>query len=169
MKLSMAAALALLATGSAMAADAYDAVYVSDPAVCERAGEPDMNLVLYELKAKAVAPRVGVWIDGEMNCTFHDLTMHPSPIAENAAHVDIFATARCTAYDIDFLDTVVVSAHSAGINMANGDTEQDPEDQVQLISLRADIKGLTTEDWDYYAGIYTKCAALTVEDLQWAQ
>jgi hypothetical protein len=167
MKLSLATAMMLLATGSAMAADAYDAIYVSDPAVCERAGEPDMNTVLYELKASAVAPRIGVWIEGEMNCAFYDLTMHPSPIAESPKDVDIFATARCTAYDIDFLDTVVVSANSAGINMDNGDTEETPEPKVQLISMRADIKGLTSDDWDYYAGIYTKCDALTVEDLQW--
>jgi hypothetical protein len=165
----LAATLMLLATGTSMAADAYDAVYVSDPAVCDRADEPDMNTVLYELKATAVAPRVGVWIEGEMNCAFYDLTMHPSPIAESPADVDIFATARCTAYDVDFLDLVVVSANSMGINMANGDTGEVTEDKVQLISLRADTAKLAPDDWDYYAGIYTKCDALTVEDLAWPE
>lgn len=169
MKISLAAALLLLATGTVLAADAYDSVYVSDPAVCKRAGEANMNNVLYELKANAVAPRVGIWIEGEMNCSFYDLTMHPSPIAESPEDVDIFATARCTAYDIDFLDMVVVSAHSLGINMSNGDTEETPEDKVQVISLRADTANRTKGDWDYYAGIYTKCDALTVEDLAWVE
>lgn len=169
MKVSLAAALMLLATGTSMAADAYDAIYVSNPAVCERADEPDMNLVLYELQASAVAPRVGIWIDGEMNCSFYDFTTHPSPIAMGPEDVDLFATARCSAYDIDFLDMVVVSAMSMGINMDNGDTEEEPEPKVQVISLRADTKNLTTEDWDHYAGIYTRCDALTVEDLQWKE
>lgn len=169
MKISLVAALLLAGVGTAWAQDAYDAVYVSDPAVCERAGEPDMNTVLFELQARAIAPREGIWITGEMTCSFHDFTTHPSPIAMGPEDVDLFATARCTAYDIDFLDMVVVSAMSMGINMDNGDTEQKPRPKVQVISLRADSKSLTPEDYDYYAGIYTKCDALTAEDLRWKE
>lgn len=166
MRLSFAAAAMLLSVGSAMAADALDAVYVSDPAVCDRAGEDDMGQVLFDLGATAVAPRIGFWVGGEMACQLMDATEHPSPIAETAADVEIYATARCYAAYLDFRDSVIVTAVSQGINASNGDTEEVPEPKIEVMSMRADIGGETIREQDGYAGIHTLCEALAAEDFQ---
>lgn len=167
MKLNLAAAIMLLSVGSATAADLYDAVYVSDPAVCAKAGDPDMGKVLFDLHATAVAPRVGFWVGGEMTCTMVDASEHPSPIADKPTDVEIYATARCYAADLDFRDSVIVTAVSQGINGSNGDTGLVPEDKVEVMSMRADVGGETMREQDGYAGIYTRCADLKAEDFAW--
>lgn len=167
MKFNLAAAIMLVSIGSATAADLYDAVYVSDPAVCAKAGDPDLRKVLFDLQATAVVPRIGFWVGGEMDCTLVDATEHPSPIADKPTDVEIYATARCYGADLDFRDSVVVTAVSQGINGSNGDTGQVPEDKVEVMSMRADLGGETVRELDGYAGIYTRCAALKAEDFAW--
>jgi opacity protein-like surface antigen len=162
----VAAALMLVSMGSAMAADVYDAVYVSDAAVCERAGEADMGQVLFDLHAAAVAPRVGFWVGGEMNCTLYDPAEHPSPIADTPADVEIYATARCYAAEVDFRDSVIVTSVSQGINLDNGDTGETPPAKIEVMSMRADLGGETVRAQDGYAGIYTLCEALKAENFQ---
>ena len=167
MKLGLAAAIMLVSVGSATAADLYDAVYVSDAAVCAKAGDPDMGKVLFDLQATAVVPRVGFWVRGEMTCTLMDPTEHPSPIAETPADVEIYATARCNAAEVDFRDSVIVTAVSQGINLDNGDTGETPPAKVEVMSMRADIGGEAIREQDGYAGIYTVCDALKAEDFAW--
>ncbi|MEO8685231.1 MAG: hypothetical protein ABI414_10375 [Devosia sp.] len=167
MKLSLAAAIMLVSVGSATAADLYDAVYVSDAAVCAKAGDPDMGKVLFDLQATAVAPRIGFWVGGEMTCTLVDQTEHPSPIADTPADVEIYASARCNAAEVDFRDSVIITAVSQGINLENGDTGETPPDKVEVMSMRADIGGETIREQDGYAGIFTRCEALKAEDFAW--
>jgi len=165
-RFGVAATLMLVSVGSAMAADAYDAIYVSDMAVCERAGDADMGKVLFDLQATAVAPRIGFWVGGEMSCTLYDATEHPSPIADTPADVEIYATARCYSADLDFRDDVIVTSVSQGINGDNGDTGQTPPAKIEVMSMRADVGGETMREQDGYAGIYTVCAALKAENFQ---
>ncbi|WP_375450875.1 hypothetical protein [uncultured Devosia sp.] len=164
MKLVLVTAICLVGVGSATAADVFDAIYVLDPAACERAGEADFANVLFELQASVVAPRTGIWVGGELACTLVDFREYPSPIAETSEDVELYASARCHGYDLDFLDTVVLTAVSQQINMANGDTGEVPEDKMQIISMRADIGGEAITDG--YAGIYTRCDALTLDQVQ---
>ncbi|MDB5505781.1 MAG: hypothetical protein JWR75_419 [Devosia sp.] len=162
MKLLWPATLLLLGIGPALADDVYDAVYVSDPAVCERAGEADMNAVLYDLAATAIEPRRGFYVAGEMMCTLVDQTTHMSPIASTEDDLEIFATARCNAYDIDFRDQVIITPVSQHINASNGDTDAVIPDQMEVISMRADLGGEGQATTDGYAGIYTRCDAIAV-------
>lgn len=171
MRLPLAAALMLLATGTAMAADVYDAVFVTNTAVCDQAGADDMAQVLFDLEATALVPMQGIWSRGEMVCTLRNIDTDLSPIADGPDEVEIYATARCHAYDIDFIDPVVISAYSQGINAENGDDGIDhpPGEKVQLYSMRADLRAEGAPDYDNYAGIYTRCEALTAEDFAWPE
>jgi hypothetical protein len=166
-KFGLAAALMLASVGSAMAAEVYDSVYVSDMAVCERAGEDDIGKVLFDLQAAAVVPHKGFWVGGEMTCTLEDQVEHPSPIADTEADVEIYATARCHAAEIDFRDDVIVTSVSQNINLDNGDTEETPPAKVEVMSMRADLGGESIREQDGYAGIYTLCEAINPEALEW--
>ena len=167
MKFGLSAAMLLMSVGSAMAADAYDAVYVSNPAVCERAGEADMTAVLFDLQATAVAPRSAMWVQGEMTCTLVNQTTHLSPIADTDADVEIFATGRCYGAYVDFADQLVLTTVSQNINLANGDTGEAQPERLEIMSMRADLGGDDRKTTDGYAGLYTKCDALKAEDFAW--
>ena len=160
MRTIIAASLMLFSIGSATAQDVYDAVFVSDPAVCERAGEADMGKVLFDLQAKAVAPRSGIWVGGELACKLLDLRTHPSSWDVE----EIYATARCTGPYIDFIDSVVVTSDSQNINRTVGDTGIEPPAMVEVMSLRQGANTDAAPDADGYAGVYTICDALTAED-----
>ncbi|MEO5805653.1 hypothetical protein [Devosia sp.] len=166
MKSILVAAVMLASVGSAMAADVYDAVYVSDMKLCEQAKTKgaDIHQALFDLKARAVAPRLGVWMS-ESYCSFLNQTTGVSPMADNdPTDVDLYSTARCIGYDLDFLDQVVVSHDSMGINESNGDTVETPPAKVQIISLREGMTGYVP-DTDSIAGIYTLCEAIKPKDL----
>jgi hypothetical protein len=167
MKLGFAAAAMLMSIGSASAAEVYDSVYVTDMAVCARAGEADIGKVLFDLQAAAVVPHKGIWVGGEMTCTLVDQTEHPSPIADTPADVEIYATARCNAADLDFRDQVIITSVSQAINQDNGDTEETPPAKVEVMSMRSDLGGESIREQDGYAGIYTLCEAIKPEALEW--
>jgi hypothetical protein len=158
----LAVTMMLASVGTAIAADAYDAVYVSDPAVCERADEPDMSAVLFELQAAAVSPRVGIWL-GELDCKLVDQRLHQS----NWGTDEVYATARCDGPYLAFIDNVVVTSNSGNINLAWGDREGTPPDMVEIISMRHGDSTDAERDPEDYAGVYTKCEKLTAEDFAW--
>lgn len=160
MKWTFAPAIVMLMTGAAVAADQYDAVYVSDPAVCERAGEEDMTGVLFELGAAAVAPRVGIWM-GEMSCLLNDVRMNPS---NWGAVEEVYATARCDGPYVAFIDPVAISSDTGNINLAWGDRDGTPPERVEIFSV---LHGQSTDaerDPESYAGVYTICEALSAQD-----
>lgn len=169
MRACLVAGLILAGVGSAMAADAYDTIYVSDEAVCERADEADMSAVLFELQASAVAPRSAIWVQGELVCDLVNETTHRSPIAETDADVEIFATARCHGAYADFSDQLVLTSVSQNINLANGDSAETPPARLEVMSMRADIGGDDRRQTDGYAGLYTQCDALMPESFAWPE
>lgn len=154
----IAAALMLVSIGTAMA-DQYDAVYVSDPAVCERASEADMGQVLFDLNASAVAPRVGIWM-GELECKLVDLRMN----ASNWGTDEVYATARCDGPYLAYIDNVVVTSDSGNINLAWGDREGTPPAMVEVLSMRHGDSTDAERDPENYAGVYQACEALTAAD-----
>jgi len=164
MKFSLATVIMLASIGSAMAADAYDALYVSDPAVCARAGEADMNLVLFELQAAAVSPRRAIFVGGEMSCDLVDVRTMPSAMHWDPADTEILASARCYAPYEDYLDHLVITNVSQNINLHYGDADQPIPPTVEIISMRADLGGEDLAAADGYDGIYTLCETLTAED-----
>lgn len=168
MRFSLASVLILASVASAAAADAYDAIYVSDPAVCERAGERPIGNVLFDLHATAVAPRSTMWVGGEMECKLVDQRTHLSPIAADDSEVEIFATARCYAAYSDFIDQVVLTTVSQSINADNGDADVVP-DRLEVMSMRADMGGEAQQALDGYDGLYTRCDALKAEDFAWEE
>lgn len=167
MKNTVAAILMLAGTGSAMAADAYDAIYVSNPAVCERAGEADMGAVLFELQAAAVSPRQAIWVGGEMTCSLIDVRTMPSAMHWAPEDTEIMASARCYAPYEDFLDNLVITNVSQNINLAQGDSPEPGPATVEIISMRADLGGEDMAAQDGYDGLYTLCEGLTAEALGW--
>ena len=171
MRTALATAILLLAAGSVAADDIYDAVFVSDPAACERAGEADFGQVLFDLQATVLIPRHGIWSGGELVCTMRNIETDLSPIADTPADIELYATARCHGYDLDFIDQVVVSGFAQGINAANGDDGIDHPagEKVQLYSMRADLRAPDVPDYDKYAGIYSRCDGLTLEDVAWPE
>lgn len=171
MRMALATAMALLATASVAAEDIYDAVFVSDPAVCERAGEADFAQVLFELQATVLIPRHGIWSGGELVCTTRNFDTGLSPLADGPDDIELYATARCHAYDLDFIDQIVVSGFAQQVNAENGDDGIDhpPGEKVQLYSMRADLRAPDVPDYDKYAGIYTRCDGLTLEDVAWPE
>ena len=159
MRVSLVTCLMLASAGSAMATDVYDAVYVSDPAVCERTNE-DMREVLFDLQAAAISPRVGIWM-GELGCKLHDVRMN----ASNWGTEEVYATARCDGPYLAFIDTVVVTSDSSNINLAWGDREGTPPAMVEVLSLKhGDSTDAQERDPQSYAGVYTLCEGLTAED-----
>lgn len=160
MKFLVGTTMMLLATASAMAADQYDAVYATDPAVCERVGE-GLGEALFELQAAVVAPRVGIWM-GELECKFNDVRMNPS----NWGVVEeVYATARCDGPYLAFIDTVAITSDSGNINLAWGDQEGTPPAMVEVLSMRHGDSTDAERDPESYAGVYTICDGLTAEDL----
>ncbi|MET3897237.1 hypothetical protein ABIB57_001174 [Devosia sp. UYZn731] len=158
-KFGIAAALMLVSVGAAMA-DQYDAVYVSDPAVCERAGEADMGQVLFDLKAAAVSPRVGIWM-GELGCKLVDVHMNESNWGGTQ---EVYAAARCDGPYLAFIDTVVVTSDSGNINLAWGDREGTPPAMVEVLSMKHGDSTDAERDPESYAGVYTQCDALKPAD-----
>jgi hypothetical protein len=156
----VAAALMLLSVGTAMA-DQYDAVYVSDPAVCARAGEGSMGQALFDLHAAAVSPRVGIWM-GELACSMVDAHSNVSTTGTD----EIYAIARCEGPYLTFIDTVLVTSDSSNINLAWGDQEGTPPAMVEVISMKHGDSTDAERDPESYAGVYTKCDALTPENFQ---
>jgi hypothetical protein len=164
MKVLWAAGFMIMATGSALAADYYDAAYVTDPAVCERAGEKPVMDLLFEEDAWLVLPRQAL-LAGEIGCRFYNV----QEIASALGHTpEILATVRCHGFDIDFLDQVVVEADSFGINQSFGDDgiEHQVGEKVEVISMRSDAN---PPDYENYAGLYSRCDALTEEAKAWAE
>jgi hypothetical protein len=161
MKTILATAMLLAGMGSALAADAYDALYVSDPAVCERAGEDDMGQVLFELQAAAVAPRLGIWLGGELTCKLVDVRLNPS---NWGAVEEVYSTARCDGPYLAFIDSVVVTSDSGNINLAVGDTDILPPAMVEVLSMRHGDSTDAERDPASYAGVYTICETLTAAD-----
>lgn len=161
MKLSLATLMMLASIGSAMAADQYDAIYVSDPAVCEQAKGRNVRDVLFDLNAAAVMPRVGIWM-GELECKLNDVRMTQSvwgPVEE------VSSTARCTGPYLDFIDGVTMTSDSSNINLAWGDKEGTPPSMIEVFSL---LHGPSTDeerDADSYAGVYTLCEGITFDDI----
>lgn len=158
-KFGIAAALMLVSVGAAMA-DQYDAVYVTDPAVCERAGEEDMTQVLFDLKAAAVAPRTGIWM-GELSCKLVDVHMNESNWGGTE---EVYAAARCDGPYLAFLDNVVISSDSGNINLAWGDRDGTPPAMVEILSMKHGDSTDGGRDPESYAGVYTECDALTAAD-----
>ena len=167
MKIVFVAAISLFSVASAMAEEVYDHIYVSDPAVCERAGEEDMSAVLFELSAAAVSPREGIWVGGEMTCTLADVSTNMSPIGWESEDGEVLATARCLGPYLDFRDELVLTTSSQGINLHYGDTGETPPLSLEIMSMRADIGGDEVAQTDGYDGIYTVCRALSAEDFAW--
>jgi len=167
-KTAHVAALTAISITSAMAQEVYDNIYVSDPAVCERAGEGDMNAVLFELSAAAVSPREAIWVGGEMTCTLADVSTNMSPMRWESEDGEVLATARCLGPYIDFRDELVLTTSSQGINLHYGDTGETPPLSLEIMSMRADLGGEELAETDGYDGIYTVCPALSAEDFAWA-
>lgn len=160
MKLSLASLIMLAASGSAMAADQYDAVYATDPAACERTGE-DLGQALFELQAAVVAPRIGIWM-GELECKFNDVRMNPS----NWGVVEeVYATARCDGPYLAFIDQVAITSDSGNINLAWGDQDGTPPAMVEILSMRHGDSTDAERDPLDYAGVYTLCDGVTAADL----
>lgn len=159
--------IGLAGTGAALAADAYDAVYVSNPSVCDRAGEANMSTVLFDLQAAAVSPRQAIWVGGEMECTLADVRTVPSAMHWDPADTEILASARCYAPYEDYLDPVVITNVSQNINLSNGDSDAPMPAKVEIISMRADLGGEALAKADGYDGVYTLCEALKPEDFGW--
>ena len=171
MRANLATTMLLLATASVAAEDIYDAVFVSNKAACDRAAEAEFGQVLFDLQATVLIPRHGIWSGGELVCTMRNLDTDVSPIADTPADLELYGTARCHGYDLDFIDQVVVSGFAQGINAENGDDGVDhpPGEKVQLYSMRADLRAPDVPDYDKYAGIYTRCDGLTLEDVAWPE
>lgn len=162
MRTTLGIALILLATSAAMGSDYYDAAYVSDPAVCERAGEKPLSDLLFEEEAWLVLPRQAI-LAGEMSCGLYNAQEIASSFG---GAPEILATARCHGFEIDFLDQVVVETDSFGINMSRGDDgiEHELGEMVEVVSMRA---ATNPPDYENYAGLYTRCDALTEEAQTW--
>lgn len=160
MKFSLVTMMMLASIGSAIAADQYDAVYATDPAICDRTGE-ELGEALFELQAAVVAPRVGIWM-GELECKFHDVRMNPSNWGEVE---DVYATARCDGFSLAFIDTVAITSDSGNINLAWGDQEGTPPAMVEILSMKHGDSTDAERDPESYAGVYTICEGLTAEDL----
>ncbi|RYE50334.1 MAG: hypothetical protein EOP18_13550 [Rhizobiaceae bacterium] len=164
MRALCAVAFTVLATGSALGADYYDAAYVSSPVVCERAGEKPVMDLLFEEDAWLVLPRQSI-LAGEMGCRLYNVQEITGVFGGGP---EILATARCHGFEIDFLDQVVIEADSFGINQSFGDdgVEHQLGEKVEIVSMRADA---TPPDYENYAGLYTRCDALTEEAMTWAE
>jgi hypothetical protein len=160
MKFPLATVMMLASIGSAVAADQYDAVYATDPAVCDRSGE-ELGEALFELQAAVVAPRVGIWM-GELECRFHDVRMNPSTWGTVE---EVYATARCDGFSLAFIDTVAITSDSSNINLTWGDQEGTPPAMVEILSMRHGDSTDAERDPESYAGVYTLCEGLTAEDL----
>lgn len=161
MKLSLATVVLLLGAGSVAAADQYDAVYVSDPAVCERADGPNVRDLLFELQAAAVSPRVGIWM-GELECKLNDVRMNPSLWG---AVEEVYATARCDGPYLAFIDTVAITSDSSNINLAWGDQAGTPPPMVEILSVKHGESTNAERDPLSYAGVYTLCEGISLEDI----
>ena len=167
MRSFFSAAVILLGTTSAFAQDVYDTVYVSDPAVCDRAGESDLNSVLFQLQASAVSPRQAIWVRGEMTCKLVDVRTSPSAMGWEPEDTEVLATARCYGAYEDYMDQLVLTNVSQNINLHYGDTDKPIPPSLEIISMRADIGGTEVETSDGYAGIYTACPALNADAFEW--
>ena len=160
MKLGLATIVMLASVGSATAADVYDSVYVTDPAVCERAGgDEEIGQILFELQASAVAPRVGIRM-GELTCKLNDLRMNAGTWGTD----EVNATARCDGPYLAFLDQVAITSDSGNINLTWGDQEGTPPAMVEIISMKHGDSTDAQRDKDSYAGVYTLCDKLTAAD-----
>lgn len=157
-------ALVLFATGAAAASDYYDAAYVSKETVCERAGEKPLVDILFEEDAWLVLPRQTI-MAAEIGCRLNNVQEIDSAFGDVP---EILATARCHGFEIDFLDQIVIEADSFGINQSFGDdgVEHQIGEKVEVLSMRADTG---PEDYENYAGVYTRCDALTEEALTWGE
>ncbi len=151
----------LLCVTPVVADDVFDAAYVSNPAVCERAGEEDINTVLFEEKAWAVYPSKGI-LGGEIVCYFHDQKTQ----INGAWEPEVFSTTRCMGFETNFLDQVAVAPDSFNINMHFGDDAQEHKmgEIVEVISMRADTN---PPDYESYAGLYTRCDDVAGKVLEW--
>ncbi|QQR40644.1 hypothetical protein [Devosia rhizoryzae] len=159
----LAMSILLLATG-AVCADQYDAIYVSDPVVCERAKTESVRDVLFDLNAAAVSPRVGIWM-GELDCVLNDVRMNPSNWGEVE---EVYATARCDGPYRAFIDPVAITSDSSNINLVWGDQDGEPPASVEILSV---LHGESTDaerDPESYAGVYTICEGLTAADFLFA-
>lgn len=147
--------LALFAAGPALAQEFYNSAYVSDPAVCERAGEDDIQGVLFELNAWILAPKKGV-IAAELGCEF----VTQQTISRREWGEELLSTTRCYGHEIDFVDQTVIAADSGSINADFGDQPGEPVlgDTLNVLSLRTNA---ATDEWENYAGLYRRCDALT--------
>ena len=160
MKLGLATMVMLASVGSATAADVYDSVYVTDPAVCERAGgDEEIGQILFELQASAVAPRVGIRM-GELVCKLNDLRMNSGTWGTD----EVNATARCDGPYLAFLDQVAITSDSGNINLTWGDQEGTPPAMVEIISMKHGDSTDAQRDKTSYAGVYTVCDKLAAAD-----
>lgn len=161
MSVRLATMIMLVGTGAVVAQDQYDAIYVSDPAVCEQADGANVRDLLFDLEAAAVSPRVGIWM-GELECKLNDVRMNPSVWG---AVEEVYATARCDGPYLAYIDTVAITSDSSNINLAWGDQEGTPPPMVEVLSV---LHGLSTDaepDPQSYAGVYTLCDGITLEDI----
>jgi hypothetical protein len=120
--------------------------------------------LLFEEDAWLVLPRQAL-LAGEIGCRFYNVQEIASAFGDTP---EILATVRCHGFDIDFLDQVVVEADSFGINQSFGDDgiEHQVGEKVEVISMRADAN---PPDYENYAGLYSRCDALTGEAKAWAE
>lgn len=164
MKTLLVAGFTILAVSATVASDYYDAAYVSHPAVCERAGEKPFTDLLFEEDAWLVLPRQTIFA-GEMSCRLYKIEEIESAFG---GLPEILATARCHGFEIDFLDQVVIETDSFGINQSFGDDgiEHQPGEKVEVLSMRA---AANPPNYENYAGLYTRCDALTEEAKAWTE
>ncbi|MDV3250630.1 hypothetical protein DevBK_04705 [Devosia sp. BK] len=167
MRTAIVAALVVCSIGGALADDAYDTIYVSDPAVCDQAGKGDIESVLFDLQASAVLPREAIWVRGEMICRLVDVRMSPSAMGWDDGDTEVLATARCYGPYEDYMDQVVLTNVSQNINLHYGDTGEPIPPSLEIISMRADLGGEEMAKSDGYDGIYTACPPLTAKDFAW--
>ena len=160
MKLGLATIVMLASVVSATAADVYDSVYVTDMAVCERAGGDEaIGQILFDLQAAAVSPRVGIWM-GELSCKLNDVRMNSGTWGTD----EVNATARCDGPYLAFLDQVAITSDSGNINLTWGDQEGTPPAMVEVISMKHGDSTDAVRDPESYAGVYQLCDTLTAKD-----
>ena len=103
---------------------------------------------------------------GELTCKLLDVRMNPS----NWGTVEeVYSTARCDGPYLAFIDNIAITSDSGNINLAWGDREGAPPAMVEIISMRHGDSTDAERDPESYAGVYTKCDALTAEDFAWEE
>ena len=122
--------------------DVYDAVFVSDAAVCEAAAATDLSNALFEYNASAIVPRH--WkLAPEMSCSFDRVESEPSETGEQ-----LYVWAHCQTIDAAYDDFLWIAAR-APIDAAT--SKAGPfGSMIEVSSSHADETMGQATLWPYY-------------------